>query len=135
MSENEKLESRSFPMRCMRTSAVTAGGVFLFLLAGRRTDWAEGYLAGAAASLLSMAGQMVSVPLLLGAKKQSSAKWRAVLLLAAKLPLYIALFYIAFHWAGRGPAVTLAMGAGILLVPVVITLKSLGAALTEGKPH
>lgn len=116
--------------RSLITSAQAAVFIWGALLLARHPGWALGFAIGALCSLFSLFTLGLVVPMLL--RPGVGPKMRALLgvTLFMKLPLYCAGLYLAT----RGPMAQ-AMGAtlGIALVPVVITLKTLGGALVQSQ--
>jgi hypothetical protein len=100
---------------------------FVFWIAGHRI-WSAGFVLGAAMSLFSLFSLRVCVPRLFRAGATGRATTLLHFALVAKLPVYGAGLYLATR---MGSAAAFAAFAGCALVPAVITLETVGRALTQ----
>jgi len=121
-----KFEAERAPQCALRTSFVLAVGT-TFLLSGTvHRDVMTGFGIGSVLSILSLCSLMLLVPMLLRPRPSRSTQTLSVLMLVGKLPAYGFGVWIAVGPLKGSP---LALGAGIALVPAVITLQTLGAIL------
>lgn len=125
------MQDENLSRRALNTSLWTAAVVVIYCFAAGRTDWGWGYVLGAALSLFSMATLTIGVPILFrpGSASHTHAMCAAMLLM--KLPLFMAGLYAMTHLSAIS---LLAATLGIGLVPIVLTCKAIGAAITEIGP-
>jgi hypothetical protein len=119
-------------LRTVKTGAVSAVFLTLLLIGTGHPSWAVGFFIGAALSLFSIFSLMVVVPFLMRPGAPSYASTLLGLALFMKLPTYVLGLYFAVRIAGSSPInAILCITLGVLLAPLVITLKTLGTLLAE----
>jgi hypothetical protein len=122
-------------LRTVKTSVVSAVFLTLLLISTGHLRWAGGFLIGAGLSLFSIFSLMIVVPFLLRPGAPACAPTLLGIALFMKLPTYALGLYLAVRIAGSAPlSAILSVTLGILLAPLVITLKTLGGMLAESRP-
>jgi MFS family permease len=98
----------------------------LVLLCTGHPGWAWGFLIGALLSLFSLFSLIVVVPKLFRLDSPRRVQRLLSIVLVLKLPLYAAFLYLAVSVRGVSLA---GVGVGVVLVPMIITLKTIGGLL------
>lgn len=119
-----------FTLHTLKTSA-KVGLIATALLFFTGAGWGLGFLIGGLLSLLSLYSLVVIVPILFRPGAPAYAKGLLSLTLFMKLPFYMMALYLATHLLKTQP---MALGLGVLLVPLVITLRAVGQAFLESEP-
>ncbi len=115
--------------RTLKSAVVAAGSVSLLLFYGSPRTWAWGFLMGALLSLFSVMTLAAIVPILIRPHASPYVKGLLMLTLLLKLPLYVLVLSLANTRHGVEP---MAVGGGLVLVPMVLTLRTLATLLLEG---
>ncbi len=117
--------------RALTTGTWSLGLVTFALFESQRLTWATGFLLGGAMSLFSLLSLTLVIPMLF---QPGMPRYMAALLgvtLLMKLPLYCGALYLAATCRFISPA---AVFAGLLMAPLMITLKTIGGMITLPTP-
>lgn len=124
-------ESEHLPLRSVKTSALLATAGTLLLLAGAHRVAAWDFAIGALISLFSLGSLVVLIPRLFRPRGSKSGGALAAFLLLSKLPIFGAGVLLVLSIHGFSPLFAV---AGMGLAPAVITLKTLGAMVSQSQP-
>lgn len=132
--DNLHMHEDNLALRTVKTGAVAAVFLTLLLIGSGHLRWAGGFFIGASLSLFSIFSLMVVIPFLMRPGAPACAPALLGITLFMKLPAYALGLFFAVKIAGSSPlAAALSILLGVLLAPLVITLKTLGSLL-QGKP-
>ena len=125
------MQDLNLAVRALKTGTWTLALTTFALFETSRTTWGAGFLLGGAMSLFSLLSLAVVIPMLFqpGMPRYMTALLGVTLLM--KLPLYCGALYLAATCRFISPA---AAFAGLLIVPTVITLKTIGGVIARPAP-
>ncbi|MCW3100356.1 MAG: hypothetical protein JWL77_5974 [Chthonomonadaceae bacterium] len=116
-------------VRALKSAACFAAVLDLTFFCAGQTTWGWGFLIGSLVSLFSLGSLVVIVPILIRPHASPHVKGLLAMTLFLKLPFYGIALSLANPHHGVEP---MGVGAGIALVPLVLTFRTAIALLLEG---
>lgn len=114
------------PNRAIRTSALLMVPVTLYFLLSGHYHMALGFISGSIISMLSLGTLLYQLPRMMKKRKIRSFYVQFI----QKFVLYAVLIALLLSVEQNSVGLIIALCAGVMLVPIVIVLKAVGAIIT-----